>query len=72
MMVPQGQFQGKVDYITVTAERQFKDKFVQKYGSNEVKLNTDKTREDHMQNFLRAASARARKMCWMRRLHIVR
>lgn len=58
MMVPQGQFEGKVDYITVTAERQFKDKFTQKYGSAEVKLETDKTREDHMTNFLRCVRTR--------------
>ena len=58
MMVPHGQFEGKVDYITATAERQFKDKFVAKFGSNEVKLETDKTREDHMTNFLRCVRTR--------------
>jgi predicted dehydrogenase len=58
MMVPHGQFEGKVDYITVTAEREFKDKFTEKFGSNEVKLETDKTREDHMTNFLRCVRSR--------------
>ena len=58
MMVPHGQFEGKVDYITVTAERQFKDKFVAKFGSAEIKLDTDKTREDHMTNFLRCVKSR--------------
>jgi len=58
MMVPHGQFEGKVDYITATAERQFKDKFVAKFGSNEVKLETDRTREDHMTNFLRCVRTR--------------
>ena len=58
MMVPHGQFEGRVDYITATAERQFKDKFVAKFGSNEVKLDTDKTREDHMTNFLRCVRTR--------------
>ncbi len=58
MMVPHGQFEGKVDYITATAERQFKDKFVAKFGAAEIKLETDKTREDHMQNFLRCVKSR--------------
>jgi predicted dehydrogenase len=58
MMVPHGAFEGRVDYITATAERQFKDKFVAKFGSNEVKLETDKTREDHMTNFLRCVRSR--------------
>jgi predicted dehydrogenase len=58
MMVPHGQFEGRVDHITATAERQFKDKFVAKFGSNEVKLETDKTREDHMTNFLRCVRSR--------------
>ena len=58
MMVPEGQFEGRVDYITAKAERQFKDKFVAKFGSEEVKLQTDKTRESHMENFLRCVKTR--------------
>ena len=58
MMVPEGQFEGRVDYITAKAERQFKDKFVAKFGSDEVKLQTDKTRESHMENFLRCVKTR--------------
>jgi hypothetical protein len=35
MMVPQGQFEGKVEYITVTPQRIAKDKFKSKYGKRD-------------------------------------
>lgn len=57
MMVPEGQFEGRVDHITVTPERLFKKKFVEKYGSEEVKLMTEK-RESHYENFLRCVKTR--------------
>ncbi|MBL8168068.1 MAG: Gfo/Idh/MocA family oxidoreductase [Acidobacteria bacterium] len=57
MMVPQGAFEGRVDHITVTAERIARKKFVEKWGSEEVKLMTEK-REDHMENFLRCVKTR--------------
>lgn len=57
MMVPQGAFEGRVDYITVTPERIAKKKFVEKWGSEEVKLMTEK-RETHYENFLRCVKTR--------------
>ncbi|MDX2039909.1 MAG: Gfo/Idh/MocA family oxidoreductase [Acidobacteriota bacterium] len=57
MMVPQGAFEGRVDHITVTPERIAKKKFIEKYGSEEVKLMTEK-RETHYENFLRCVKTR--------------
>lgn len=57
MMVPEGAFEGRVDHITVTPERIFKKKFVEKYGSEEVKLMTE-LRESHYENFLRCVKTR--------------
>lgn len=57
MMVPQGQFEGRVDHITVTPERIAKKKFVEKWGQEEVSLPTEK-RELHMENFLRCVKTR--------------
>lgn len=57
MMVPQGQFEGRVDYITITPERIAKDKFKQKYGTLEVMLECER-RESHMENFLRCVRSR--------------
>lgn len=57
MMVPEGQFEGRVDHITVTPERIAKKKFVEKFGSEEVQLMTEK-RETHYENFLRCVRTR--------------
>ncbi len=57
MMVPEGRFEGRVDHITVTPERIAKKKFVEKYGTEEMILQTEK-REDHMENFLRCVKTR--------------
>src|SRR5499433_4364299 len=57
VMVPDGRFEGKVDFITVTPSRIVKAKFEEKYGAAEVKLNCE-PREDHMQNFLRCVKTR--------------
>jgi predicted dehydrogenase len=57
MMVPNGRFEDKVDYITVTPQRIVKLKWEEKYGATEVKLNCE-AREDHMQNFLRCVRTR--------------
>jgi predicted dehydrogenase len=57
IMVPDGKFEGKVDFITVIPSRIVKAKFEEKYGSAEVKLNCE-PREDHMQNFLRCVRTR--------------
>jgi len=57
MMVPEGKFEGKVDFITVTPSRIAKDQFQSKYGATEVKLNCE-PRESHMENFLRCVRTR--------------
>jgi predicted dehydrogenase len=57
MMVPQGQFEGKVDHITVTPENIVKKAFVEKWGKDAVELPAEK-REDHMENFLRCVKTR--------------
>ena len=57
MMVPEGKFEGKVDYITATPQRIFKQKFVEKYGADEVRINCE-PRESHMENFLRCVRTR--------------
>jgi predicted dehydrogenase len=57
MIVPQGQFEGRVEYITVTPERIAKDKFKQKYNTLEVKIECER-RESHMENFLRCMRSR--------------
>lgn len=57
MMVPQGQFEGRVDHITVTPEKISKKAFVEKWGKEEVEIPTEK-REDHMENFLGCVKSR--------------
>jgi predicted dehydrogenase len=57
VMVPGGQFESKVDHITVTPERIAKEAFVGKWGKDVVELATEK-REDHMENFLRCVKTR--------------
>jgi predicted dehydrogenase len=57
MMVPNGQFEGKVDSITVTPSRFAKKQFEEKYSASEMTLNCE-PREDHMQNFLRCVRTR--------------
>ncbi|HMG34868.1 MAG TPA: Gfo/Idh/MocA family oxidoreductase [Blastocatellia bacterium] len=57
VMVPDGRFEGKVDFITVTPARIAKAKFEEKFGAAELKLNCE-PREDHMQNFLRCVRTR--------------
>ena len=57
MMVPGGQFESRVQSITVTPERFAKEAFVGKWGKEVVELTTEK-REDHMENFLRCVKTR--------------
>src|SRR5262245_21950960 len=57
MMVPNGQFEGKVDSITITPSRIFRQQFESKFGSAEVKM-TCEPRESHMENFLRCVRTR--------------
>jgi len=56
-MVPDGRFEGRVDYITVTPQRLAKQKFKEKYGTIEVMLECD-VRESHMENFIRCVRTR--------------
>ncbi len=57
MMVPGGQFEGKVSHITVTPQKIAASAFKEKYGAEEVKLETQ-PRESHMENFLRCVRTR--------------
>ncbi|HYE72826.1 MAG TPA: Gfo/Idh/MocA family oxidoreductase, partial [Blastocatellia bacterium] len=57
MMVPGGQFESKVDHITVTPEKIAKQKFVSKWGKDVVEIKTE-PREDHMENWLRCIKTR--------------
>ncbi len=57
MMVPEGRFEGRVDHISVTPERIAKKKFIEKFGKEEMIIQTEK-REDHMENFLRCVKTR--------------
>jgi predicted dehydrogenase len=57
MIVPEGRFEGRVDYITVTPQPLAKKKFKEKYGTIEVKIECE-PRETHMENFLRCVRTR--------------
>ena len=57
MIVPHGQFEGRVDSISVTPQRIAKEKFKEKYGTLEVVIECEK-RESHMENFLRCVRTR--------------
>lgn len=57
LMVPDGRFEGRVEYITVTPERIARKAFAEKYGTIEIKLEAE-PREDHMANFLRCVKSR--------------
>jgi predicted dehydrogenase len=62
MLVEHGQFEGKTDQITVTAQGRFRDKFVKKWKSDKIVLNTEK-REGHMENWLRCIRERGTPVC---------
>jgi predicted dehydrogenase len=57
MMVPDGKFEGKVDFITVTPQGIAKPAFKEKHGTIEMKIETE-PRETHMENFLRCVRTR--------------
>ncbi|PYQ25159.1 MAG: gfo/Idh/MocA family oxidoreductase [Acidobacteria bacterium] len=57
VMVPDGKFEGRVDYITVTPQPIAKDAFKAKHGTIEMKIETE-PRESHMENFLRCVRTR--------------
>ncbi|HEY7911892.1 MAG TPA: Gfo/Idh/MocA family oxidoreductase [Blastocatellia bacterium] len=57
MIVPDGRFEGKVDFITVTPQRIYKQKFEEKFGSAEVRINCE-PRQSHMENWLQSIRTR--------------
>jgi predicted dehydrogenase len=57
MIVPDGKFEGKVDFITVTPQGIAKPAFKEKHGTIEMKIETE-PRESHMENFLRCVRTR--------------
>jgi predicted dehydrogenase len=57
MIVPGGQFEGRVDYITVTPQRISRQRFKEKYGTIEMMIECE-PRESHMENFLRCVRTR--------------
>jgi predicted dehydrogenase len=57
MIVPDGKFEGRVDSISVTPQTLAKEKFKQRYGTLEMKLECE-PRESHMENFLRCVRTR--------------
>lgn len=59
MIVPHGAFEGRVDYVTVNAERPYREQFVEKFGSEEIRMDVE-PREDHYDNFLRCVRERAK------------
>ncbi|RJP25930.1 MAG: gfo/Idh/MocA family oxidoreductase [Candidatus Omnitrophota bacterium] len=57
MMVPHGEFEGRVDHITVTAQRPYRKQFAEKFGKEEIQLDCE-PRMDHMDNFLQCVRTR--------------
>ncbi len=57
MMVEHGMFEGRTDYITVTAERHATDAFVKKFGSAEVQIKME-PRPSHYLNFVECIRTR--------------
>jgi predicted dehydrogenase len=57
MMVPEGRFEGRVDFITITPQPIARQNFKERYGTIQVQLETE-PRESHMENFLRCVRTR--------------
>jgi hypothetical protein len=59
VMVEHGQFEGRTDYITVSAQGAFQEEFVKKYGYQSMQIPVeDKGRDAHMANFLECVKTR--------------
>ncbi len=59
VMVEHGQFEGRTDHITVTAERPFREDFTKKWGSDKVVIPVEnKGPNAHMENFLESIRTR--------------
>lgn len=58
IMVPDGKFEGRVEYITVVPQRIAKDEFKSKFGNGiEIKIECE-PRETHMMNFFNCVRTR--------------
>jgi predicted dehydrogenase len=55
--VPDGRFEGRVEYITITPQAIARQKFKEKYGTIQVQFEAE-PRESHMENFLRCVKSR--------------
>jgi len=62
MLVEHGQFEGRTDQITVTAQECFRGQFVKKWGKDKIVFKTEK-REGHMENWLRCIRERGTPVC---------
>ncbi|HEY3128567.1 MAG TPA: Gfo/Idh/MocA family oxidoreductase [Acidobacteriota bacterium] len=59
MIVPEGQFEGRVDNISVTPSRIARKKFYEKYGTELVRIPTEeRPMTYHMENWLQAVRTR--------------
>jgi predicted dehydrogenase len=56
-MVPEGRFEDRVKSISVTPEKITRKAFVEKFGKEEMIIETEQ-RESHMENFLRCVKSR--------------
>ncbi len=57
MMVPNGQFEGRTDYITVTPQPHCAAEFERKHGSREIQISVE-PRVSHYQNFIDCVKSR--------------
>ena len=58
-MVDHGRFEGATDHITVSAERIYRDEFVEKFGYQSVDIPVeDRGRDAHMANFFESIRSR--------------
>ncbi|HQQ01253.1 MAG TPA: Gfo/Idh/MocA family oxidoreductase [bacterium] len=58
-MVEHGQFEGDTPYITVEAQRIYKEEFTNKWGRDKIVIKTEpEKRDDHMVNWLRCIRTR--------------
>jgi len=59
IMVEHGEFEGSTPYITVEAQRAFREDFTNKWGRDKIVIKTEpEKRDDHMVNWLRCIRTR--------------
>ncbi len=56
-IVPDGRFEGRVEYITVTPQRTVREEFASRHGTEEFRIACE-PRESHLENFLRCVRTR--------------